>query len=303
MVRPDVLAGFASFLILGNYRIKRGHAFLTSKLLDDLLMYGAVGVVLGGRLGEVLFYQPGYYFSHPLEILMVWKGGMSFHGGFIGVLLGVALFARKHGRSFWEVTDFIAPLVPLGLAAGRIGNFINGELWGRVADPKLPWAMLFPQAKMDDLIQAQQSSDLMVTLLQYGGLPRHPSQLYEFALEGLALFALLWCFSAKARARPGVGAVPDRLRPGALRQRILPHPGRRHLRPVRRDQHGPVAEPADDRDRPGAVLPVRQAQGGLSRARLECLPYTAVFRASLRSRELERDKAKPAEKAECTYGT
>jgi len=110
--------------------------------MDDLLFYGVLGVVLGGRLGEVLFYQPGYYFSHPLEILAVWKGGMSFHGGFIGVMVAMAIFARQRKIVWLQLMDFIAPLVPLGLGAGRIGNFINGELWGRPTD--LPWAWCSP---------------------------------------------------------------------------------------------------------------------------------------------------------------
>ncbi|HWU84769.1 MAG TPA: prolipoprotein diacylglyceryl transferase [Rhodocyclaceae bacterium] len=178
------LAGFVAFLYLGKRRAARfPERGLSPDMLDDLLTYGVLGVILGGRLGQVLFYEPGYYFSHPLEIVAIWKGGMSFHGGFLGVLLAVALFARRRGLRFFQVTDFIAPLVPFGLMAGRIGNFINGELWGRVAPADLPWAMIFPHVDMR---------------------PRHPSQLYEAGLEGLCLFLILWLFTS--RNRP-VGAV------------------------------------------------------------------------------------------------
>jgi phosphatidylglycerol:prolipoprotein diacylglycerol transferase len=182
------LVGFILFIVLGRRRARlfpeRG---FTAQSLDDLLFYGVLGVVVGGRLGQVLFYDPGYYFSHPLEIVAVWKGGMSFHGGFLGVLVAMALYARRAGLGFWQVTDFIAPLVPTGLLAGRIGNFINGELWGRPADPSLPWAMIFPQAG--------------------DALPRHPSQLYEAGMEGLALFAILWWYSSKPRPTMAVSAV------------------------------------------------------------------------------------------------
>jgi phosphatidylglycerol:prolipoprotein diacylglycerol transferase len=178
------LAGFVAFLWLGRRRAaaQPWHG-MNAQDIDDLLFYGVLGVVLGGRLGQVVFYEPGYYLAHPLEIFMVWKGGMAFHGGMLGVFLAMALWARKTGRTFFEVTDFIAPLVPLGLMAGRIGNFINGELWGRVADPALPWAMVFP------LVDP---------------LPRHPSPLYQAAGEGLLLFLILWMFSARRRA---IGAV------------------------------------------------------------------------------------------------
>jgi phosphatidylglycerol:prolipoprotein diacylglycerol transferase len=181
------LAGFVAFLFLGKRRATRQpwHG-ITPTDLDDLLFYGVLGVIVGGRLGQVLFYEPGYYLGHPLEIVAVWKGGMSFHGGFLGVLVAMGLWARKQARSFFQVTDFIAPLVPLGLAAGRLGNFINGELWGRVADAGLPWAMVFPQVD---------------------GLPRHPSQLYQAAGEGLLLFLVLWWFSARQRARGAVSGV------------------------------------------------------------------------------------------------
>ena len=177
------LAGFLIFLQLGRWQIaNRAWQAWSPKMLDDALFYGALGVVLGGRMGYVLFYQFGHFIQHPLEILMVWKGGMSFHGGFLGVLVAMALFARQRGLTFFAITDFIAPLVPPGLAAGRMGNFINGELWGRATD--MPWGMVFPQAG--------------------DGVVRHPSQLYEFGLEGVALFLLLWIYSRKPRP---VGAI------------------------------------------------------------------------------------------------
>lgn len=140
--------------------------------IDDLMTYGVLGVVLGGRIGYCLFYKPGYYAEHPLEVLYLWQGGMSFHGGMLGVIGALALFGWQRQRPWLQVTDFVAPCVPTGLAAGRVGNFINGELWGRAADPTLPWAMVFPQ-----------SGSLVA---------RHPSQIYQFLLEGLLLFAVLW---------------------------------------------------------------------------------------------------------------
>jgi phosphatidylglycerol---prolipoprotein diacylglyceryl transferase len=151
-----------------------------------MLLYGMLGVVIGGRLGEVLFFQPGHYLSHPLEIFAIWKGGMSFHGGFLGVLVAMWLYGRHIGKGFWEITDFIAPLVPTGLAAGRIGNFINGELWGRPVATDLPWAMIFPWVD---------------------AVPRHPSQLYQAAGEGLLLFVILWLYAARPRPVTAVSAV------------------------------------------------------------------------------------------------
>jgi len=181
------LVAFGLFLWLGAQRVKLAQFAArgwTRRDIEDLLFYGVLGVVLGGRLGYVLFYKFDHYAAHPLEIFAVWKGGMAFHGGLLGVMAAMALFARTRGRHFLEVTDLIAPCVPTGLAAGRIGNFINGELWGRAADPNLPWAMVFPQSGTN--------------------IARHPSPLYQFALEGLLLFVLLWFYARKPR---GLGQV------------------------------------------------------------------------------------------------
>jgi phosphatidylglycerol:prolipoprotein diacylglycerol transferase len=178
------LAGFAAGWWLGTRRIKKGVAPLTREQFDGLMFAAVLGVILGGRLGHVLFYKPGYYASHPLEIFAIWQGGMSFHGGLLGVILAMAVVARRQRIDYLRLMDFIAPLTPLGIAAGRVANFINGELWGRVTD--LPWGMVFRAA---------------------GDAPRHPSQLYEAALEGLALFVILWWFSSKPRRRGQVSGL------------------------------------------------------------------------------------------------
>lgn len=172
------LAGFVAGYWLGVVRARRPGSGWTSDDVADVLFYIAIGVILGGRLGYVLFYNAGYYLDNPLEILALWTGGMSFHGGLLGVIAAMAWYAWKTNRGFFQVADFVAPLTPLGLLAGRIGNFINQELWGRPTD--LPWAMMFPATDPSRL-------------------PRHPSMLYEAMLEGVVLFVVLWWYSRQPR--------------------------------------------------------------------------------------------------------
>lgn len=167
------LVGFVVAWLLLRRRARQGQTGFTLSHVEDIIFYGVLGVILGGRLGSMFFYNFDSMLADPLSILRIWEGGMSFHGGLLGVLVAMLLFARKHDFGFWQVVDFIAPVVPVGLGAGRIGNFINGELWGKVTD--VPWAFVV------------------------NGTPRHPSQLYEAFLEGLVMFVLLWTFSAKPR--------------------------------------------------------------------------------------------------------
>ena len=179
------LTGFLGFLLLGKYQIKHKTWFgWSAQMLDDALFYGALGVILGGRIGYVLFYQASFFVQHPLDIFKVWQGGMSFHGGFLGVLVAMFFFNKKHPQPWLKVMDFVAPLVPIGLGAGRMGNFINGELWGRATDAN--FGMIFPQVD---------------------NIARYPSQLYEFALEGVALFCILWWFSRKQRPIGAISAL------------------------------------------------------------------------------------------------
>lgn len=173
------LVGFIAAYLLAHKRLQ--HTSWTKEQLSDLLFWGFVGVVIGGRVGYVLFYQWSMFLQDPAYLFRIWTGGMSFHGGLLGVITALYWQARRFNSHLLVVGDFIAPLVPLGLGAGRIGNFLNAELWGRVTD--VPWGIVFPHA---------------------GAEPRHPSQLYEFALEGVVLFAILWLYSAKKRP---LGAV------------------------------------------------------------------------------------------------
>ncbi|HEX2826439.1 MAG TPA: prolipoprotein diacylglyceryl transferase [Burkholderiales bacterium] len=179
------LVGFALIWWLGARRIaKNPGGVWTRKDLEDAMFYGILGTILGGRLGYVLFYKLSDYLAEPLKIFAVWEGGMSFHGGMLGVILAMCIFAWRRRQDWLAITDFVAPLVPLGLAAGRLGNFINAELWGRPTD--VPWAMIFPNAD---------------------NVPRHPSQLYELGLEGIALFILLFWYSSRPRPRGAVSGM------------------------------------------------------------------------------------------------
>ncbi len=187
------LAAFGLFMLLGMRRLRHepfasiaGVGAWSRRDVEDILFLGVMGVVLGGRIGYCLFYKPLYYLAHPLEIFAVWQGGMSFHGGMLGVIAAMIWFAHSRGKPWLQVADFVAPCVPTGLAAGRVGNFINGELWGRLSSPDLPWGMVFRGG---------------------GDLPRHPSQVYQFLGEGLLLFVLLWLYARKERKQGQVAAV------------------------------------------------------------------------------------------------
>ena len=180
------VVGIMSAWYLLRKRSQHADSNWNQEEVDDLIFYATLGIIIGGRLGSVIFYNLSEYLANPMEIFKIWNGGMSFHGGLLGVLVAMFLFCRSRNKAFFMATDFIAPVVPLGLGAGRIGNFINGELWGKVSD--VPWAMVFPKA---------------LPL----GLARHPSQLYQFLLEGVVLFLILWFFSAKPRPTMSISAL------------------------------------------------------------------------------------------------
>jgi phosphatidylglycerol---prolipoprotein diacylglyceryl transferase len=179
------LLGFAAAWWLGVQRAGRPGSGWKREEVGDLMFYAVLGVILGGRLGYVLFYKPDFYFENPLKIFALWDGGMSFHGGLVGVIAAMAWYARLTQRGFFAVADFVAPMVPIGLGLGRIGNFINQELWGKVTD--VPWGMVFARTG--------------------GPEPRHPTQLYEFALEGIVLFAILWWYSSRPRPAGAVAGM------------------------------------------------------------------------------------------------
>ncbi len=198
------LVGFVFALWLANRRAAKPNSGWNKNEVETLLYVGFVGVFIGGRLGYVLFYNLPVFLNDPLYLFKVWDGGMSFHGGLIGVICAMIWFAKRTKRKFFQVADFVAPLIPFGLGLGRVGNFINGELWGRVT-LDTPWAILFPSSRSEDLqLVAQDPTTLLPIIQEYGVLPRHPSQLYEMLLEGVVLFIILNIFVRKNRP---VGSV------------------------------------------------------------------------------------------------
>jgi len=199
------LLAFLSFWVIGNrLATTRGWYGWSKQDVSDVLFYGMLGVIFGGRIGYMLFYGFDRLVQDPLSLFRVWDGGMSFHGGLLGVILAMAWFARRTGKSFWQVADFVAPLVPLGLAFGRLGNFIGGELWGRLTD--VPWAMIFARStpyapgNVAALDEAWRSGAL-------DHLARHPSQLYQAGLEGLTLFFILLWYSSKPRPSAAISGL------------------------------------------------------------------------------------------------
>ena len=196
------LVGFFSAAVLGEYRRRKGRLPVTRDALGDLFFYGMMGVIAGGRIGYMLFYYAGglrWIWTDPLALFRVWDGGMSFHGGLLGVLVAGLWWSRRQRLHFFDTVDFVAPLVPIGLGLGRLGNFINGELWGKPT--QLPWGMIFPHARSEDAAYAAAHPAWQAQLQQLGGLVRQPSQLYELALEGVVMFAVLWLVSMTPRPR------------------------------------------------------------------------------------------------------
>jgi phosphatidylglycerol:prolipoprotein diacylglycerol transferase len=200
------LLSFFGVWYLGERRRRAGRLPVSRDAFIDLAYYAMIGVIVGGRIGYMLFYQPlEWIWTAPLDLFKVWDGGMSFHGGLLGVLVAGLVWSRRRHLHFFDTVDFLAPMVPLGLFLGRFGNFINGELWGKPAS--VPWAMVFPGAHAEDVQYATTHPALLQVLEQYGGLPRHPSQLYEALLEGLVMFAVLYGWSRRPRPRYAVSGL------------------------------------------------------------------------------------------------
>ncbi|MDG0806326.1 prolipoprotein diacylglyceryl transferase [Pectobacterium brasiliense] len=200
------LVGFVFAMWLAVRRANKSGSGWTKDEVENLLYMGFLGVFVGGRLGYVLFYAFPSFLENPLYLFKVWDGGMSFHGGLMGVICVMLWFAHRTKRHFFQVADFIAPLIPFGLGAGRLGNFINGELWGRVTTDT-PWAMLFPGSRGEDMALAVSNPQWQAIFNQYGMLPRHPSQLYQMMLEGVALFIILNLFIRKSRPMGSVSGL------------------------------------------------------------------------------------------------